>query len=333
MARSGSNMSSPDMGTFRLEIRSLSATLTPWQADTIFGHLCWTIVRRANGETELAEFIQTYRQGNPRLLLSDAFPADFLPVPVLPYSAQPRPANKAEGMARVEKAKMWKEAAFLTPDEFRAACQGQMPDVQRAPISRRDRTVFKNQINRLTGTTTGPEEGAGGNLYSVDELALAQEKGPGRFDAMPLSLYVRIAPGWEDWTRQLFNDMALAGYGKKKSSGYGQFRIASFQPFEGFARPQGANGFVSLSNFVPAGDDPTRGAYRLFIKYGRLGEDYAVSGAPFKLPLVMIRAGATFYVERPKAFFGRLVTGIHRSKPEVVQYGFAFDVPIVLPSV
>ena len=71
------------MLTFLAKLRPKAATLTPWQADTIFGHLCWTMRHNA-GESELVSFLEHYRQNDPPVLLSNGFPAGLLPRPYLP---------------------------------------------------------------------------------------------------------------------------------------------------------------------------------------------------------------------------------------------------------
>ena len=69
------------MRTYRsiLELRSASASR--WQADTLFGHLCWSLVRR-EGEDFLTElFLPEYRRGSPPVVLSDGFPSGFVTRP------------------------------------------------------------------------------------------------------------------------------------------------------------------------------------------------------------------------------------------------------------
>jgi len=83
---------------------------------------------------------------------------------------------------------------------------------------------------------------------------------------------------------------------------------------------------------VPAPGDPDRGHYRTLVKYGKLGEEYASSGrlSPFKFPILMLRAGSTFYTSEPREVYGQMVKGVHPEDESIVQYGYAFALPVKL---
>ena len=304
------------METYRVKLRPLSASLSRWQADTIFGHLCWAL-RYADGEDALVEFLVTYDAGRPPLLLSNAFPGDLLPQPA-GWPPCPPVDPAAARRDTVARQLAWHDARrqpFLTAADFDRARRGEVlapTPLPAVPAPERQRVLFKNQISRRTGTTGGE-----GQLYNVTEFATGYEY---------LSVYVRVAGDWLDRAQALFEQVAQGGYGRKKSAGYGQFEVVGWEQWEAFATFPEANGFVSLSNFVPAADDPVAGAYRRLVKYGKLGESYTYLPNPFKRPLILLRAGAAFRVARPRPHYGRLVHDIAR-QPGVVQYGLAFDVP------
>lgn len=68
-----------------------------------------------------------------------------------------------------------------------------------------------------------------------------------------------------------------------------------------------------------------------FVKYGKLGEEYALSDYPFKHPLLMIKAGCVFFVNGAvKPFYGQMVESIAPTHPEVLQYALAFSIPVRL---
>jgi CRISPR-associated protein Csm4 len=71
------------MKIYRAILKQLSPSRTPWQADTLFGHLCWQMLYH-EGETALNDFLDLYRQRQPPLLFSNGFPGDYLPRPYLP---------------------------------------------------------------------------------------------------------------------------------------------------------------------------------------------------------------------------------------------------------
>jgi CRISPR-associated protein Csm4 len=227
--------------------------------------------------------------------------------------------GKGEGIEAARTAKEAGEVAWLALEEFGQAIQGvqavpRQVEKGKLPVTQ---VTLKNQISRITGTT-----GEEGNLFDFAEVFCSA-----------VSIYVKVAEGFVEDAERLFSFIARQGYGKRKSVGYGEidFQSFTFEPFPGFGSPAEANGFVSLSNFVPARDDPTRGAWRTMVKYGKLGEEYALHEHPFKRPLIMLVAGSSFYDQPPRGYYGRLVEDVSASHPEVVQYGLAFAVPARLP--
>jgi len=302
------------MQTFRVTFQLKSAVASAFQADTIFGHLCWA-KRYLDGEDGLTkEFLEWYGKdvGLPPILISDGFPCDLLPRPLTP-PREPTSGSKQEQIEAYDKQKDLKSIQFLSPDEFNLAIHGKAFEPTKKDSMSKKNVTSKNQINRLTGTT-----GEGGQLFEFEET----------WERTPVSIYVKVANGFEDEAERLFRFVAEQGYGKRKSVGYGAIKSMDFQPFDGFRPPADANGYISLSHFVPAKDDPREGCWKVLVKYGKLGEEYAAGENPFKRPLVMLAPGSVFRTEgKPKEFYGRLVPDIS-SKDGVVQYAFAFPVPM-----
>jgi len=69
------------MQTVRIKLKLKSTFITDWQSDTLFGHLCW-VVMRSEGEDGLKEFLQPFMERRPPFLLSNGFPGDWLPSPL-----------------------------------------------------------------------------------------------------------------------------------------------------------------------------------------------------------------------------------------------------------
>ena len=299
------------MKLYKATFKITSHYASSWQADTIWGHLCWAL-RFAYGEDALTDFITCYGKGQPPLLVSNGFPDDLLPRPVLPD-------KQADEPSRFRALKEQKTIRWLTPEEFSKTLNG-----EEIVLSKKDTEIesvtLKNQINRLTGTTGSDEDETAGHLFSFKQRHVDT-----------VSIYLKIATDFVETTRELFRNVSMSGYGKRKTVGYGQFSIQSFDEFAGFTLPKDANGFVSLSNFVPAVDDPTSGYWEVLVKYGKLGEEYAITGNPHKKPLVMFKAGSCFYDSPIRDCYGRLVGGLSTKYPNVVQYGYALPVPIKLP--
>ncbi len=303
--------------SYRLTFTLRSASGSAWHADTIFGHLCWLMVWR-HGPEKLQAWLERYQAGDPPLLLSDGFPGELLPRPLLLPPIEACTLTKQKGVRNAEDRKRLKKIEWLSRGEFDRVRTGETFQLRGEGQEQvaGQRVNFKNQINRLTGTT-----GAEGQLYPFVEYLWPT-----------VTVYLRVADDEVKMVRQLFEDMAATGFGKRKSVGYGEIIGVEWQEFEGFESIAGANAFVSLSHFVPARDDPTQGQWKINVKYGKLGGEWAASSNPFKRPLMMLAAGSWFRTAEPdRLWYGRMVKGISSGHPEVVQYGLAFAVPIRSP--
>ena len=304
------------MRWYRIRFKVKSWLSSDWQADTIWGHLCWGL-KYLRGEQALTNFIAAYDTSQPPLFISNGFPGDLLPRPILPSPALNFLADLAGQKEQFDRQKQAKKELFLNFGEFNRSLRGEMAyPLPKPGICRR--VTLKNQINRTTNTTTTE----GQSLYPFEEYYCGA-----------ITIYAKITDGFEDRARELFDYIAKTGYGKRKSVGYGWLEMLQFEPFAGFDSPDDANAFVSLSNFAPAAHNPTRGFWKTLVKYGKLGEDFANSTNPFKKPLLMFTAGSVFYDSPIGEFYGRLISGLSSSHPEAEQYGFALAVPIKLAGV
>lgn len=290
------------MKTYRAVLRPRSAARTPWQADTLFGHLCWQL-RYEQGEPALADLLARYRAGEPPLLLSDGFPAGWLPRPLGPGHT---------------------DAGWVTLANFMAICSGEPPEPGAGPSFRSGRVELRGSALRA-----GLGDPAGTHTYYASELAYADAP-QGQPAGLDIHLYLRAADdGWAERAHSWLAELARGGYGARKSAGYGQLALAGWEPWPAFDQaPAGANGFVSLANWAPARHDPTSGYYATLVKYGKLGEALASAGNPHKYPLLLLAAGSRFYDAPARPWYGRLVEQVAVSAElPVVQYGYALAVP------
>lgn len=306
----------------KIRLNSLSASL--WQADTIFGHLCWHLAQR-DGKKSLNDLLEPCRQGSPPILLSDGFPAGYLPRPILP-PAPPQDPSKFERIRLQREFKHAAQSEWLELKGFNQVRRGQKEGkpLKEAEVAEaiNSRATSKNRIDRSTNTAGG----ASGDLFDFVETVLPE-----------VTIYWRIeGEEWKKVVEDFLDDLKASGYGKRKSVGYGQVESFTLEEFNGFDDPDGDapqyDGFVSLSRFVPKPEDPTNGYWDVAVKYGKLGEEKAVSGQPFKKPLIQLECGSCFFDEvKPdwvNRWYGQLVDGIAPQHPEVKQYGFAFLVPM-----
>ncbi|TAH48313.1 MAG: hypothetical protein EYC68_21530 [Chloroflexota bacterium] len=320
---------------YRLRIQPQSATLSPWHADTLFGHLCWEAFWEG-GAQGLADFLAPFRTGSPPFVFSDGFPDDLFPRPLLP----PQELDATDQVAReraMDRAKKTQDIQWLTQAQFESVLRGERltADSPAPPIRELTQLTLKNQINRLTGTTGADEddEEASGRLYPVTESAFVRE-GHARASAIiTFYLWAQNESHLQSAVRWM-NLLARGGYGKRKTVGYGRFRVLNCELFT-LDVPDNANGIVTLANFVPAMSDPHHGYYRTRVKYGKLGEPATltdVADSPFKFPLLMLAAGSTFYSNTGLGYVGRLVENIHPKNSTIVQGAFAPAIPIRLPN-
>lgn len=302
------------MPWYKVVVTVRSATGTPWQADTIFGHLCWAL-RYTDGETELVRFLSAYGEGEPPILVSNGFPDDLLPRPL--HLEHLRPA--AGGTQQEDAFNHYRDLRkrqYLTFEEFEDARLGRLPASTSDPEGVvHTRVTLKNQINRLTNTTA-----EGGQLFGFEETFIPR-----------VTIYCGVTEGYEAMAERLFRIMAASGYGKRKAVGYGAIQHLDWQPFQGFGDVPEANAVVSLSNFVPARNDPTQGWWKILVKYGRLGEEFASSEHPFKRPVIMLQAGSVLRDPAPRPYYGRLVRDVSFLDPGIAQYGYALAVPLQVP--
>src|SRR4051812_18367196 len=115
------------METYRLRLSLRTATGTPWQADTLFGHLCWHLRYQEDAQA-VEDFLELYRLGEPPLVLSDGFPGspDLLPRPLLPPEVSLREGTGLAGRrAEARRQKDAGDVAWLTLDEFQRAVAGE----------------------------------------------------------------------------------------------------------------------------------------------------------------------------------------------------------------
>lgn len=306
------------MRTYRIDLAVPSGFITPWQSDTLFGHLCWAAERQGvfTNFQGAAGLINLFRGNDLPFVISDGFPAGLLPAPVTlkgRYLAQSSDELDSSRYALLKKAK---KREYLTISQFQAFLRGETPDLLTDSKGFVLATTLHNKISRFTNTT-----GDAGSMFERDEIFAPEGK---------VQVYAKVRGGFEEDLRHLFDLVAHSGFGAKKSSGKGACSVESFELFDGFGAVAKTNGFVTLSHYVPAQCDPTDGSYKTMVKYGKLGEEKTFCGNPFKKPLIMLKPGAVFKAADVKPYYGRLVENIAYADHEVVQYGFAFAVSLML---
>jgi len=288
---------------------------TPWQADTIMGHIAW-LVAYQEGDNGVKKFLTPFLKGNPPFVLSDGFPSGLLPRPM-----GQKQSAKVKDLDSYIKERRERKTEFLNLIHFDAIRRGQEIEIETLPSPWEEVETLHAVISRTTGTTTDEA----GNLFADESLALKRELGGS--NSTILTIYTCCLGEWTKKVEKLFRDLSLMGFGRDKSVGLGHFEFVGIEPWDGFSNFGGSNGFISLSTYVPAVNDPTDGKWALNVKYGKLGENIG-GGNPFKRPLMQIKPGAIFYAGgRPKPFYGRVVLGLAPGFPDAVQICYCLAVP------
>lgn len=318
------------MKTLLFTLRPLTAFATPPHGDTLFGQLCWTL-RNRQGETWLTERLQGYLEGKPFLVVSDMFPAGYWPRPFLPpHCLSPEVAEKGDDR-KVEKKKIWfawrdRDGWKHKLSQWGGLCH---PETDVWKGTREERPQPRNHINRLTGTT-GKD---GFAPYVVSQTWFP--------DNASLEVWLVYDPGRisREIVQEALHDVGQWGFGKDASAGLGKFSVEKGDDFPlprqadanawmtlGFCAPQGC-GFASESSF-----------YQPFTRFGRHGDLAAVTGQPFKNPILMARAGAVLTPEgkfSPTAVFAGQGLGgkgrLSKTIEDTVHQGYAPVVGIRLP--
>ncbi len=313
-----------------LTLKPKSPWITPLQADTIFGHLCWKIVQNESKE-KLEGFLKDMKS-EPFFLISNGFPCGYISRPRLEFEfRKEEKSGKGEMRAEFERAKKYakninfikigdlKEYFFrfseiedmkIEEGEKEKEAKKQIDKIMEEMAKRsekkecqpqsfeKDREI-KTTINRFTSTTLEdqgpyplPYFSSKGELWILIKV-IDEEK----FKEYNI----------KENLKKVFSE----GYGKRKSIGRGVFEIVRYCEEEKiFQNPIGKR-YLLLSNFIPNKKDPSNGLYEIFVKYGKLGEEKSIAGAGnfYKKPLIMIKEGATFKVnnQNNQEYFGRML--------------------------
>lgn len=332
--------------TYRVILEVKSSVVTPFQADTLFGTLCWGI-RFLEGEKDLKEFIDNSLMENPPLIISDGFPESYLPKPIL----APLKIKESEELVETCYGKEKKELIrgimklkelsklHLIPKDYLFKYVENLSSIQigkdfliakfKEP-AKESQVNLRNAFNRLTARVQE------GGLFSETETYYPPES--------RINFYAKINESLFSLTRLknlLTGYLELSGYGADKSAGRGNIKFINIEDSD-LPHVDQSNAFTSLSSFVPKAYDPSNGFYDPILKYGKLGEHYAsgktskldrsgrvIGMNPFKKPLYMFRAGSAFFLDGSplKEYYGRVVDNVHWD-PEIIHYGLAFPLGV-----
>lgn len=278
----------------------ITLTISPQSAfgdqiygDTLFGQICWGIAERF-GEQKLNELLAGYTESQPFLVVSDAFPAGYIPRPLLPaaYSSQIIDPTERKAM----KSKTW-----LNLDDIKNSSQpiNQLADTHaknntEVGFIREAHAQTHNSINRLTSTTGE----AGFAPYQANQIWFGTDT---LLDIYCVLDQSRLSQ--QDF-QQIIEDIGAAGYGRDATIGLGKFKLEKLAESK---LPHHANAthYLALGNLAPQGlgFQPEDSFYKVFTRFGRHGSNAAIGGKPFKAPILLTRPGSVFSQPNPTANF------------------------------
>lgn len=181
------------MKTYYVKLESESSTLTPFQADTLFGHLCWVVAHKG-GDKELEKFLEPFRKGTPSFIISDGFPDNLLP----------KPLSGEFNIDKPEERKEWRKVDFLSLDDFDSVRLGEKCERKTSETYMTISTTPHNTISRLTNSTL-----AEGGAYSLKEMNIQD-----------ITIYLKATSDeWKNRVVGLFSELSKIGYGRKNLSG------------------------------------------------------------------------------------------------------------------
>lgn len=310
------------MKTLLVTIKPQTAFATPPHGDTLFGQLCWAL-RNRHGDAWLTERLQGYTCGNPFLVVSDLFPAKYWPRPHLPPEFFVFQGKSSPKDLKMEKKKVW----LLRQDwekplpAWVASCQTEKDVWPKKGIDGRiTRSQPHNTINRLTGTT-GKD---GFAPYGVDQIWWPPQA---HLESWLLHDPDRLP---KKSLETALKDIGSTGFGKDASTGLGKFTVEHVADAS-LTHQKQSNAWLTLGFCAPQGCGLAAAwsYYQVFTRFGRHGDTAAVTGQPFKTPILMARAGAVLTPQKPFAHRQHVGQGlggegqISKAIPETVHQGYA----------
>jgi len=324
--------------TTKILLQQKSGLLSDLQSDTIFGHFCWRM-REIAGEEKLKEFLKFYKNNEPVFTISDnLFEKDgevFFPKPI--YS---RPISEKEKLTKAEKLKQMciykerKSKKYIDKDTLNFFLSGDYENYEKNIDNSESIKTFEDHLRTNVQISRDTLTAEKGKLFSYSPKYLNShlKKNESPVD-MCLLIKVIDQKNYVDFNcEELIKEVFRIGYGKKKSSGFGEFEIkGDITEYDEINEPVNSNGFICFSNYLPSKDEKiTDSYYDYHVKYGKLGEQYSQSDKPFKKPIIFFTQGSCFKTSNKEEWYGRCTNESDKisTKPEVIQNGIAFTLKI-----
>ncbi|HDR0612027.1 type III-A CRISPR-associated RAMP protein Csm4 [Pasteurella multocida] len=305
------------MNLYRFTLQVQSAFGTPLVGDSLFGQCCWAIANRF-GATRLTALLEGYCQQHPFMVISDAMPAGYLPLPTLPsfYWEKEQHSDRKK-----LKKKKWLKIEHL---------QQQSEHWQKLAQSEQDIHFTQtaclqphNSINRATHTTGK----AGFAPYSASQIWYSPHT--------KLEVYILLDENRFPITecKQILTDIGSTGFGRDASIGLGKFDVLQHEAYT-FKTHDKHNAYLTLANCAPQHLhlEKAHCYYQITTRFGRHGDRAAIGQNPFKKPIILAKKAAIFTPKdwKVRSFLGNGLTDISYAQSDSVHQGYAPVIPLMI---
>ena len=287
------------MALYRYIITPRSPQSTPWQSDTLYGHLLCA-ARELFGIDFLQHLLQSFESGNAPFILSSGFPRGMLPKPLLPSMTKTFFKTLANdlGSTLFEAQTSYKE---FNKQMWLPVCD--WSDVRDHLSSR---TLFLHWWNKKSKTSSSTVQtfelhntidrrtgrGLDGLLYTTASIY--------HDTSSLLDLYVEAEN--HEIFEKLLKHLANQGMGKDRSVGKGAFsfiRDTDFDPEILMGSPNSWK--MSLSMLSASELKGIEGYYGTMTKFGKVWNGFGQSN-PFKKPFLALTEGSVFSCLPPQEY-------------------------------
>ena len=292
---------------YKIRFKLLSPLITPLKGDTIWGHIVWGIANN-EGEKAVEEFLQEEKK-SPHLIVSSAFPSDFIckPYPV------PNERTKELNLEEYARIKQTKKVKYVKASNYLESADSDTDDckdTEKEKHSFVSEIRMHNSIDRYSNTVME------GNLFTETELWPKTQY----FDIYVLSSFTA------ERVYQLCTWAFENGYGADASVGKGRIKIMG-KPEEVRIKNKGSV-YLALGPFVLDDSDRiTDLRADVFLRTGKLGGGNLISENPHKKSVLLYDEGAVFTSSESISYIGHLLKDVHSDK-RICQAAFAPVIPI-----
>ena len=308
------------MQVYRYKIKPHSAFATPMRSDTLYGQLLCAAAE-LEGAAGVEELIRQFKEKQPPFILSSAYSAGTLPMPVLTGIKRSQFEKLAGGQMfeTLSQHKNFRKKSSLTVTDW-TAVSGKMSSLKLFQYYQNKNDIEADgheQMSRTMHSTIDRNSNrvVEGGLYS-DEAHYFEPN-------FTYDLYVKTAD--RESFERLFRHVAISGFGADASTGKGQFELTLDEAFDDTMFRHKGNAHMSLSVCMAEETDQFSGTWNLFTKLGKVWNGFGETN-PFKKPFIAFTEGSVFTAMPDSSY---VVSNIH-SNPDYVQIGLPLTLPLTL---